>query len=280
MAQYETYQTLPPYELTEELATRVAELGMEDNLKQMQEVGYTVLLDPAPLETTERVREACIRLAQETEGKRKGYSAPMLLGRDPVFEEIVLNAKLMTMVEYMCGQGALISQFTASVRPEGTPPLPLHADQNWTPAPFPDHNQLLTACWACDEFTEAGGSTRVIPGTHKLKRHPTPDETKESKGAIAIECPAGSIAVWDGSVWHGNCARELPGDRVVVHMTYSRLALRPIEDYSHLGQDFLDRNPPEMATLLGRTDFFGSTTPTNGGANMELFMKTSAMSKR
>ena len=41
-------------------------------------------------------------------------------------------------------------------RPNGAAKLPLHADQNWLPAPFPVHNQLLTFCWACDEFTEAG----------------------------------------------------------------------------------------------------------------------------
>ena len=28
----------------------------------------------------------------------------------------------------------------------------LHSDQNWLPAPFPEHNQNLTACWVTDDF--------------------------------------------------------------------------------------------------------------------------------
>jgi len=87
------------------------------------------------------------------------------------------------------------------------------------------------------------------------------------------------VPVWNGSIWHGNYPREAEGERVVLHMTYSRLALRTVEDYGHLGQDFLDRNPPEMATLLGRTDFFGSTTATSGGADMRAFGVTAAKSK-
>lgn len=280
MPRYEQYETLPPYAISDELATRVSELGMEENLREMREEGYTILREAAPIEVTHRVREAIVRLAQSTQGKRKGYAAALLLGRDPVFEEIVLNAKLMTLVEYMCGKGALLSQLIGSIRPEGTPALQLHADQNWTPAPFPDHNQLLTACWVCDEFTEEGGATKVIPRSHDKRRHPTPEEEKECAGAIPIVCETGSIVVWDGAVWHGNYPRKLPGERVVLHMTYSRLALRTVEDYSHLGQDFLDRNPPEMATLIGNNDFFGTTTALNGGANMELFRETAANSKR
>ncbi len=279
MARYEKYETITPYEVSESLAPRIKELGMEENLRQMEDVGYTVLEDAAPIDLTERLREAILRLARETEGPRKGFAAALLLGRDPVFEEVVLNSKLMVMVEHMCGQGALLSQLIGSIRPKGTPALQLHADQNWTPAPFPDHNQLLTACWACDEFTEGRGATKVIPGSQKLRRHPTTEEEERCEGAIAIECPKGSIPLWDGSVWHGNYPREEPGERVVLHMTYSRLALRTVEDYSHIGQDLLDRNPPEMATLLGRSDFFGSTTATSGGADMKLFRKTAAQSK-
>ncbi|MCE2462219.1 MAG: hypothetical protein J4F38_15785 [Pseudomonadales bacterium] len=72
----------------------------------------------------------------------------MLLHKDPVFEEVILNPKLLTVAEVMCGKGAMISQIAASVRPKGAGAIALHADQNWTPAPFPVHNQLVTFCWA------------------------------------------------------------------------------------------------------------------------------------
>ena len=61
------------------------------------------------------------------------------------------------------------------------------------PAPFPEHNGLVTFCWACDEFTKDNGSTKVIPKTHLLRRHPNSQEIEECKGAIATECPAGDV---------------------------------------------------------------------------------------
>jgi hypothetical protein len=277
--EYRSYESVPPYGLTDMLAARVDALGLAQNLEELREHGYTVLRDVAPIGVTDRIRDAILRLVQQTEGRAKGHTAALLLGRDPVFETAVLNDKLMTIVEFMCGQGALLSQLQGSVRRQGEGFLGLHADQNWTPAPFPEHPQLITACWACDDFTEEGGATRIIPATHRHRRHPTPAEIDAMDGAVPIVCPRGSIAVWDGAVWHGNYPRRLPGERVVLHMTYSRIALRPLEDYSHLGQEFLDRNPPAMATLLGRTDVFGSTTPTSGGVDMTLFRQTAAKAR-
>jgi hypothetical protein len=276
---YPAHVSIPPYGLSRRLAARVQALAMERNLSELQEHGYTVIHDAAPVEVTDRIRAAILRLVRETQGKPEGRTAALLLGRDPAFDAAVLNPKLRVLAEFMCGQGALLSQLIGSVRPTGTGALILHADQNWTPAPFPEHNQLLTACWACDEFSEAGGCTKVIPGSHRQRRHPSQAECDASAGAVPIECPRGSIAVWDGSVWHGNYPRTLPGERVVLHITYSRMALRPLEDYSHLPDAFLERNPPEMAELIGRNAVFGSTTATSGGVDGRLFRKATLLAK-
>ena len=145
--------TRQPFELSEELATGVEKLELQSHLDQIRDHGYTVVPNIASEEFNASLRETCIRLTQETEGPAKGRSAALLLGRDPIFEEVVLNPKIMALVEVMCGQGALLSQLIASVRPNGAPELHLHADQNWTPAPFPVHNQLFTMFWAMDELT-------------------------------------------------------------------------------------------------------------------------------
>ena len=250
----------PPFVLRESLAARVAETGLQANVDQLRDEGYTVVRDIATPEFTTRLRETLLRLAQETPGGARGYSAGVLLGRDPIIEEVVLNPKLLALVEVMCGRGAVLSQLVASIRPEGAAELPLHADQNWFPAPFPEHNQLFTMCWVMDEFTEAGGATKVIPGTHRHRRHPSWDEIAECKGAIPMVCPANSLACWDGSVWHGNYPRTIEGQRVVLHITFGRLALRPVENYDHLGEDWLAGKPAPLRTMLGRDDFLGKSS--------------------
>ena len=81
-------------------------------------------------EFNERLRETCLRVAEETEGWGKDKTAALLLGRDPIFEEVVLNSKILPLVEIMCGKRALLSQLICSIRSKGAPSIGLHADQN------------------------------------------------------------------------------------------------------------------------------------------------------
>lgn len=273
------HTTLQPFELHERIAEKVDTLDLRRNLEQLRDEGFTIIPEIATPDFTSRLREVCLSLAKETEGPAKGYSASMLLGRDSIFEEVVLNTKILTLVEVMCGKGALLSQLIASIRPRGAPDIGLHADQNWMPAPFPEHNQLFTMCWAMDDFTEAGGCTKVIPKSHMLRRHPNPDEVREQVGAIPTECTANSLVCWDGSIWHSNYPRQEDGERVVLHITFGRLALRTVENYDHLDEAWLKDKPWKLRVMLGREDFLGSTTIARGSADYSLIPRTFSWAK-
>jgi len=267
----ETYfDTLPPDEISEELAPVVGELGLTDNCRQLAQEGWTVIEDAASLEFNEQLRETILKIT----GKSGG--ANMLLAKDPVFAEAILNPRLMAMAEFSVGRGFLISQVAASVRSKGAPAIGLHADNNWLPAPFPAHNMLLTACWACDEYTEAGGATLIIPGTNKLHRHPDGDEVRALKGAVAIECPAGSVAMWDGNLWHSNYPRAIDDERVVCHITYTRLMMRQVEDYGDHADALIEAHGEPMAQMLGRSDMLFSPR----GADYSKLIQTFNNAKR
>lgn len=267
-------ETRAPFDLSDEMTATVAALGIGAQVDQIRDDGYSIIENIAAEEFNDRLRKTCLRLAQETEGRAKGYSAALLLGRDPIFEEVVLNPKILALVEIMCGKGALLSQLICSIRPKGAPSIGLHADQNWFPAPFPEHNQLLTLCWAMDLYTESAGCTKVIPGTHKLRRHPNEEEIAKCEGAIPTTCPKNSIAFWDGSSWHSNYPRQDEGERVVLHITFSRLALRTVENYNHLDDAWLEGKPEELSVMLGRKDFLGTTTIARGGADYSLLPRS------
>ena len=248
------HDTLPPEQISEELAPVIAELGLENNCRELVEQGWTVVERAASMEFNDRLREKIIELSGAA-ADTGGGGANMLLAKDPVFVEAVLNEKLLALAEFSVGRGFLISQVAASVRPKGAASIGLHADHNWLPAPFPVHNMLLTGCWVCDEYTKAGGSTLVIPGSNKLHRHPDADEVKEKPDAIAIECTAGSVVLWDGNVWHANWPRTTEGQRVVCHITYTRLMMRTVEDYRAHADDLVAEHGDKMAQLLGQQDF-------------------------
>lgn len=271
--------TRQPFDLSEDMQHRLGALGLQQNLEEMRDSGYTIVSDIAPIGFSARLRNTCMELALETKGPGKGSSASLLLGRDPIFEEVVLNPKIMAMVEIMCGEGALLSQLIASIRPKGAPELGLHADQNWTPAPFPVHNQLFTMCWTMEEFTRAGGASKVVPGSHVHARHPSEEERAVQEGAIPLECGPSSLCCWNGSIWHGNYPREIDGERVVLHITFSRLALRTVENYDHLDEDWLKDKPHQLRVMLGREDFLGSTTIERGSADYSLIPKTFTWAK-
>lgn len=265
------FGTRQPFDLSDELKARVDALGLTETVQHAKAEGYGYINDAAPIGFFERVKEAIYRTADGTEGPR---GSNMLLTKDPIFAEAVLNPKLLTIVEILCGQGAMLSQLSSTIIPkQADAPRKggLHSDQNWTPAPFPVHNQTITLCWACTEFTHEGGSTKLVPDSHLLRRHPTPEEVAEEPGVISTACPAGTIVFWNGSIWHGGGTRMIDGERVVLHTTFSRLAMRPVENYDFLGEDWLADKPYEMRVLLGREDFLNKGGTRN---NAEKVAKT------
>lgn len=237
-----------------DLAARITAQGLEDNVREIAEQGYTVIQDPVAHALTDRVREAILRLARIPPGAAGG-GAHNMLDRDPIFADAICVPKLLTMVEHLLGRGAQIAQVVGSVKLKGSHPLHLHADNSWFPAPFPEWEIMCTACWVTDDFTQEGGATLIMPGTHKLKRHPPRTVRKSLEGAVPIIAPKGSLCLWDGAVWHGNYPRKIDGERVVAHLSYVRLGFQTTENYDHLDDAWLEGKNPALPALLGRTHF-------------------------
>jgi len=269
------HDTLPPDAISDELAPVIAELGLENNCRELAEQGWTVVENAATPEFNDRLRQKILELSGATTETGAG-GGNMMLAKDPVFAEAVLNPNLMALAEFSVGRGFLLSQVAVSVRPKDSPSIGLHADHNWLPAPFPVHNMLLTGCWACDEYTKAGGSTLIIPGSQQLRRHPDAREIEEKPDAIAIECPAGSVAMWDGNVWHANWPRTTAGQRVVCHITYTRLMMRTVEDYRAHMDELIEAHGEKMSQLLGQQDFLEGPN----GADYSKLMQTFNNAKR
>jgi hypothetical protein len=250
-----------------ELERRIDHLSLRTKVNGLKEHGYTLLQDPEALAMADDVRDAIGRLARDTVGPLRGRTAALLLGRDPVFSKTLMLPSLLTLVEFILGRGAILSQLVGSVRQRGSPPLEMHVDNSWFPEPFPEWEMTCTACWVTDVFTREAGCTFAVPGSHLQRRHPPMDVRRTLDGAIPLEAPKGSIWLWTGSLWHGNYPRLLEGERIVLHMTFNRIGIHPIEDYGHLDSAWIREQPEEIAGLLGRRILFGTTTCTSGGVD-------------
>lgn len=270
------FDSFPLFSIDDDLSHRLEELGMEKNFRQLRNEGYTIIPDATTPEFAAEVGAVVKELAQETEGRAHGIAAPLLLGRHPVFDELMLNPKLLAATEMTVGKGALLSQLNGSVRPRTKSGyrVGLHADQSWFPVPYPEHMQTITFCFACTDFTREGGCTMVVPKSHLERRPPAPEEMEALAGYIPLECPAGSLPVWSGETWHGSYPRREEGNRVAVHITMSRNFLRTVESYDHLPDSYFEDKPEALRIMTGRCDFFGTPTIARGGPDNELLADT------
>ena len=112
--------TLPPEEISDQLAPVIAELGLAENCRQLAMEGWTVVEEVASQDFIARFRSKI---------KEFGRGANMLLAKDPIFAEAVLNPKVMAMAEFSLGRGFLLTQVACTVRPKGSPGIALHSDQ-------------------------------------------------------------------------------------------------------------------------------------------------------
>lgn len=234
------------------LKRRIADLGLEKNVADLSIDGYTVIENPASAEFFDRLRIEICRVTDRSKDIRRFPTN--LLAEHRVFEEAVLIPKLNALYEHLLGEQFIISQVSASVKKTTPKTFRIHADMVGYDAPYAGYCVIATSIFCCDEFSAAAGATRFVAGSHQLRRPPVGDEGEAE--ARAVEAPKGSIVLWDGAMWHGNCSRELPGERVVLHLTCNRKNIRPIESYDDLNDEIINRNPPEFAAMLRRADRF------------------------
>ncbi len=72
-------------------------------------------------------------------------------------------------------------------------------------------------------FAETMGAPRIIPGTHL--RPELPEDVLEDTEAthpdeVYLECPAGSIMIFNAHTWHGGTVNTLGTRRRVLHGLY------------------------------------------------------------
>ena len=233
---------------------RVRRLGLERQVDELAERGYTVIEGAISNEFADELRE----IVQREVLAHSPFTTNGLLVRDRRFEEVALHPLAGTLAESAVGRGNLVGAMSGTYKEAGPGAIGLHADYPLIRDPFPDFGLIAVACWVLDDWTEDAGPTWVIPGSHERKRSPRRGDSRD--GGVPILCPKGSIAMWANGVWHWQGDRSAPGARVVIHVTYNRLFVRPLDDLSGVDDEMLARNPPAFATLLGRDDPFGKSS--------------------
>ncbi len=239
-----------------DLEHRVRRLGLERQVRELAEQGYTVIERAVTETMADELREVVQREVLD----HHPFTTNGLLLRNRLFEEVALHPLACAAAESVVGHGFLLGAMSGTYKEAGPGAIGLHADYPLIRDPFPEFGLIAVACWVLEDWTEDAGPTWVIPGSHTWKRAPTRADSRD--GGVPIICPKGSIALWGNGVWHWQGDRTAPGARVVIHVTYNRLFVRQLDDLSAVDDEMYARNPPAFATLMGCDDPFGKSSYT------------------
>src|SRR5262249_47959638 len=104
--------------------------------------------------------------------------------------------------------------------------------------------------FAIDPFTAETGGTKFVAGTHQ--RDEMPSEAFLSANAVGATCPAGSMIVFDSTVWHAAGHNTSGKPRMAINQQFTRSYVKQQVDYVRaLGPDFLDEQAERTKQLLG-----------------------------
>ncbi len=261
---------------------RIKERGLTEHLEELEAYGLTVI-PPEKLGDTrilERARDAILRIAGERTGvkhdietgehgtlhqigtNKSQYILFTFFEKDPVFEEIVQHSMTLPLIEYFLGVDCQLSSLCSFIKwqdPVGYgETLGMHDDSalyggQMLPAVHP---HKFNTNWILTDYTKDNGAFCIVPGSHKLCRHPKPMEGVEE--AVPVEAPAGSVFVFHGNVWHGAFPRINSGLRISINADYCGKHYRIQENFQgRLSEDVLQRNDARFRQLMNYDDALG-----------------------
>ena len=246
--------------------------GVFKHIVELEAYGMTVV----PPETmrvaddfAERLRGAIIRTCEKRNdveiGDFRTADPPMaktrqntwdLLHEDDVFVEALLNPVQLTLVRWLLGQSAVFSGHTWIIKGKAGHDLGLHSDSHGIPPGAGHIAHMCNASWICTDYASADdGPTVFVPGSHKYGRatltHETNLENTPFK-TFPLIAPAGSLAIWNGAVWHGSVKRTKPGLRVTLVQNFMRPYMRPQHEYDRTTSADLIERYPELGRIIGK----------------------------
>jgi ectoine hydroxylase-related dioxygenase (phytanoyl-CoA dioxygenase family) len=108
----------------------------------------------------------------------------------------------------------------------------------------------INIMFAIDEFSAVTGATRFVPNTHQQAFPPEQHYLREN--AVSVECPPGSMIVFDSTLWHASGINSSGRDRLAINHQFTRSYIKQQIDYVRaLGDEIVLTQPPRTQQLLG-----------------------------
>ncbi|MEQ1863337.1 MAG: phytanoyl-CoA dioxygenase family protein [Micropepsaceae bacterium] len=228
--------------------------------------GYAVIPDLMPRTTVQTARDTIVRLAGEDRATGKliaqhGRWRLRLTGRGDIFKDFAAHDLVADVAERILGTGVAMGGLSAHALTKGAPPQGVHVDYPYSVMrePFPEPPMQLQAIWTLDDFTPDNGATRVLPHSQKSRRRP--DKPEFYARSTAILCPAGSLILSHGGLWHDSSTNRTEETRIAILGNYTPFWVRSVEGLTDAAQGLDFRAALMKAVAWKREDKDGPKPP-------------------
>ncbi len=236
------------------MANMTASATVEDVVVALDHDGYAIVEGVLSREEAAAKRGELTRiLAAAPTGRNdfEGFKTQRiyaLFAKTRAFDEPATYPLVLGVLNRVLGPSYQLSAPTGIQIGPGEKAQVLHCDHAIYPLPRGGPEIVLNTMWALDDFTEANGATRVVPGSHKwLDQRPN-----DSTPTICAEMSAGSVMFWPGSVYHGGGANGTERPRLGTILEYVVGWLRPQENHVlAVPREVVRELPPRLQELLG-----------------------------
>jgi ectoine hydroxylase-related dioxygenase (phytanoyl-CoA dioxygenase family) len=230
-----------------------AVLHADDVLGALERDGYAVVPRVFAADAVARARAELTEILAATpygrddfEGRqtRRVYS---LFAKTRALDAFALHPLVQSVLDGVLGQYQFSSPAGIEVGP-GERAQVLHADDAIYPVPRPHAEMVATVMCPLDEFTEANGATRIIPGSHRYDQPFAAPDTP----TIAAEMQPGDALFYTGSVLHGGGANTTSSPRLGVVLHFCAAWLRSGENHTlAVPRETAAALPQRLQELLG-----------------------------
>jgi hypothetical protein len=185
-----------------------------DAARQLRDIGFVVMPGPVIPGGWEQLSEAYDRAVATADPAdvhigRTGSSTRIndFVNRGPEFDGIYIYLPLLAACCQIIGAPFKLSGMRARTLNPGAPTEGLHVDVKHQANGWP----LVGCIFMVDAFDAENGATRFVPGSHLRSREPgeVMNNPQDAHDEQVLACgPAGSIIIFNASVWHSHSANR------------------------------------------------------------------------
>ena len=202
----------------------------KDHIRQLDEQGFVIfenVIDAQWLSELGRAFDDVYEAEGEDAGKEVAQMEGVrrladLVNKGEVFDRIYLDPVLLAAVHHVLKRPFKLHSLNGHEPMQGYGLQDLHTDTGEPTVPGGPYH-VVNSMWMLDDFTSTNGATRLVPGSHlkpgRIGEH-IEDRNADHPDQIHLIAKAGSVAVFNGCVWHSSYFNRDGVSRRTLHCAF------------------------------------------------------------